>query len=173
MMHMTDVLSYRTDKIKELKKLAKEKNISLSQLSSDIIDDYLDYAKLYSRFDRYSDSREIISICFESIDESALDKVLEVSMSEVTSAMKAIGVGSFEEVIDIAGTFFRINSFNLDQFDKGPHIDFVSKNPMPKNWNIYASTVLTKLFKNLGYDGVVESVEKGFFSVKISKQKDP
>lgn len=173
MMYMTDVLSYRTNKIKVLKKLAKEKNISLSQLSSDIIDNYLDYAKLYSRFDPYTDSREIISMCFESIDESVLDKVLEVSSSEVSSAMKAIGVGSFEEVADIAETFFHINSFNLDQFDKGTHIEFVTKNPMPKNWNMYTSTVLTKLFKNLGYDGVIKSVEKGFFSVKISKQKDP
>jgi len=170
---MNSVITYRTNRVEDLKKLAKEKEISLSQLSADIIDEHFEFAKLYSAFERYTDSREIVSICFESIDKPSLDKVLKIATKDVTAGMKALGVDSFLKLTDKAMTYFRLNSFKLEQFDKGSHVNFVSKNPMPKNWNIYVSTVITRLYKNLGYDGLVESAEKGFLSFKISKQKSP
>jgi len=170
-MKMNSIITYRTDRIEDLKKLAEEKEISLSQLSGDIISDYFEFAKLYSTIERYTDSREIVSICFESMDKSSLDKLLEIAINDITTGMEALCVDSFEKLTDKALTYFRLNSFKLEQFDKGSHVNFVSKNPMPKNWNIYVSTVITRLYKNLGYDGLVESAEKGFLSFKILKQK--
>lgn len=167
---MTNVLSYRTDKVSELKILAKERNISLSQISSDIVDNYLESNRLFSGMNLYCDIREIISICFESIDEKQLEKVLNVSMKDVAKAMKLKGINSFEKASEIAIGFFNVNSFSLEKHDTGSHLVFVSKNPMPKNWNIYVSTIITLLFKNVGYCGIVESVDHGFFSVAISKE---
>jgi hypothetical protein len=40
---MTDVISYRTEKIEQLKKLAQERNVSVSQLTNDIVNYYFEF----------------------------------------------------------------------------------------------------------------------------------
>jgi len=87
---MTDVLSYRTDKIEELKKLAKEKNVSLSQLSSDIIEEYLEFELLTSKYKMHRDSEKLISYIFEFLDESAMEKIIDFCTNEVVISIKTM-----------------------------------------------------------------------------------
>jgi len=60
---MTDVISYRTEKGEELKKLAKEKNISISQLTGDIVNYYFEFYDLRNAKPLKASS-ELISFCF-------------------------------------------------------------------------------------------------------------
>ena len=98
---MTDVLSYRTGKIERLKKLAKKRNVSLSQLSSDIIDEYLQFYDLTQKSDMYRDSKAMISFCFELLDKSDLDKVVALASKRVIQKIKTmIQEYSFENITD-------------------------------------------------------------------------
>jgi hypothetical protein len=54
---MTDVSTYRTERGEELRKLAEKQNISISQLTSEIINNYLEYPCLDFLF---KDVRQIL-----------------------------------------------------------------------------------------------------------------
>jgi len=171
-MPMTDVLSYRTDKIEQLKKLAKEKNISLSQLSSEIIDEYLQFYALTQKFDMYRDSKEMISFCFELIDKSDLDKVVALaSKGDIQTIKTMIQEYSFENITDVIRSWYQFNNFKVEEFDQDGSLKFVCKNNMSENWNTVIATELVAVYKYFGYDGVIESKEKGLFDFKILKQK--
>jgi len=172
MIPMTDVLSYRTDKIEQLKKLAKKRNLSLSQLSSDIIDEYLQFYVLTQNFDMYRDSKETISLCFELIDKSDLDKIIAFAIKgDVQSIKTTIQEYSFENITDFIRSWYKFNNFKVEEFDQDGIMRFVCKNNMSENWNTVLSAEIVAVYKYFGYDGVIESKEKGLFDFKISKQK--
>ena len=169
---MTDVLSYRTDKIEQLKKLAKKGNISLSQLSSDIIDEYLQFYVLTQNYDMYRDSKETISLCFELLDESDIDKIVAFSIKgDIQSIKTIIQEYSFENITYWVRTWYKFNNFKVEEFDQGESLKFVCKNNMSENWNIMIAGNIVGIYKYFGYDGVIESKEKGLFGYKILKQK--
>ncbi len=169
---MTDVLSYRTGKIERLKKLAKKRNVSLSQLSSDIIDEYLLFYDLTQKSDMYRDSKAMISFCFELIDKSDLDKVVALASKRVIQTIKTmIQEYSFENITDVIRPWFKFNNFKVEEFDQGESLKFVCKNNMSENWNAMIAAEVVAIYKYFGYDGVIESKEKGLFDYKILKQK--
>ncbi len=169
---MTDVLSYRTDKIEQLKKLAKKRNVSLSQLSSDIIDEYLQFYVLTQNYDMYRDSKEMISLCFELLDKSNLDKIVAFTIKgDIQSIKTIIQEYSFENITHWIGVWFKFNNFKVEEFDQGESLKFVCKNNMSENWNAVIAANLVGIYKYFGYDGVIESKEKGLFGYKILKQK--
>ena len=61
---MTDVISYRTEKGEELKKLAKERKVSVSQLTNDIVNYYFEYFELRQKMGMFKGSSEMMSFCF-------------------------------------------------------------------------------------------------------------
>jgi len=169
---MTDVLSYRTERLEELKKLAKEKNISLSQLSSEIINEYLNFFLLTSKYDMFCESKRLISACFELLDESDLEKTSDILGNEVFQYLKTLTTDfSLPKIIEIVRTWYTYNHFTLDEFDEGDFIKLVTKNTMSKNWNLHNAKGAIKFFKRFGYDGAIDAAEEGLVSYKISKTK--
>ena len=169
---MTDVISYRTERIEELKKLAKDKNISLSQLTSEIIDYYFDFLIIRQKLNLYRESQPIISKCLELIDDSKLNDLIDFGITDhVQSIRSGTNDYSFESMLDLARLWFRYNKFDLQVFDENDTMKFVCKNQMSKNWNKAASGIEIGIFKHFGFNGVVLSVEKGLMEYKISKQK--
>jgi len=75
---MTDVITYRTEKGEELKKLAKERNVSLSQLTNDIINNYFEYFDLRQSMDKFTGISEMISFSFSLISESDIRKTTDL-----------------------------------------------------------------------------------------------
>ena len=171
---MTDVLSYRTDKIEELKKLAKEKNVSLSQLTSDIIEEYLEFELLTSKYKMHRDSEKLISYIFEFLDESTMEKIIDFCTNEVVISLKTMTNDfSIASILNIIKNWLKFNNLTLDEFDEDSHIKLVCNNNLSRNWNIMNATVFTKIFEHFGYSGMVDSTQNGFLSFKISKQKFP
>jgi len=169
---MTHVLTYRTDKIEELKKLAKKNGVSLSNQTSEIIDDYLRYHPLTTKLDMYQDSKQMLSACFDFLDEADLYKLVKIIVEDAVQSIKTITNNlSLPSISKHVNNLFKINNFILDEFDQGEHVKVVCKNVMGKNWNIYAANGLAGIFANFGYAGTVDSTEKGFFSIKILKKK--
>ena len=171
-MILTDVISYRTEKGDELKKLAEKQNISLSQLTSNIIDEYLQFHVITQNYDMYRESKEVISLCFELLEETNVDKVIALHTKGAIQSIKTIiQEYSFENISDLIRSWFKFNSFNVEEFDKDGNHKFVCKNNMSENWNVEISTTIVNIYKYFGYEGIVESKEKGLFSYKISKTK--
>jgi len=169
---LTDVISYRTEKGDELKKLSKKKNISLSQLTSDIIDEYLLFYSMNQHYDMLRESKKVVSFCFEFLSESDIEKVSDLNAEEATQSMKMVlHEYSFENITDLLRAWFKYNKFTVEEFEMDGNLKFACKNNMSKNWNIEVSSSITKTYKNFGYASVIESQEKGLFSFKISKQK--
>ncbi len=169
---MTYVLTYRTDKIEELKKLAKKNGVSLSNQTSEIVDDYLGYQLLTTNLDMYRDSKRMLSACFDLLDEVALYKLAKIIAEDAVQSIKTMTNDlSLPSICKQVNNWFEFNNFILDEFDQGEHVKVVCKSVMGKNWNVYAANGLVGIFTNFGYAGTIDSTEKGFFSVKILKKK--
>ena len=169
---MNNVITYRTNRVEDLKKLAKEKGISISNQTSKIVDDYLGYHLLTTKLDMYRDSKRMLSACFDLLDEVALYKLAKIIVEDAVQSIKTMTNDlSLPTIFKQVNNWFKINNFILDEFDQGEHIKIVCKNVMGKNWNIYAANGLVGIFASFGYAGTVDSTEKGFFSVKILKKK--
>jgi len=169
---MSYVISYRTDRVEELKKLAKKNGVSLANQTSEIVDDYLRYHLLTTKLDMYRDSKRMLSDCFDLVDEVDLPKLSKIVAGEAAQTIKTMTNDlSFSSIYKQVKNWFKFNNFILDEFDQGEHVKVVCKNVMGKNWNIYAANGLVGDFANFGYAGTVDSTEKGFLSVKILKKK--
>ncbi len=101
---MTDVISYRTDKGEELKKLAKERNVSLSELTNDIVNYYFEFFDLRTKMGIFKASSETISHCFSLISESDIHKSTDLGCQVISRYVKTITTDfSLENLIKIIG----------------------------------------------------------------------
>ena len=67
---MTDVISFRTDNIEQLKKLAESKGSTVATLTSKIIDEYLNYYQRIQERKFVCMPREMVFVMYDIIDES-------------------------------------------------------------------------------------------------------
>ncbi len=169
---MTDVISYRTEKGEKLKKLAKERNVSVSQLTSDIVDYYFEYFDLREKMVMFKSSNEMMSFCFSLISESDILKTTDLLSKVITRYVKTITNDfSLANLIKIILNYYDYNHFKFSEFDETDYIKIVCKNSMPRNWNKYAARGISKFFTDFGFHTVEDSSEDKLHSYKISKQK--
>lgn len=169
---MVDVISYRTDKMEELKKLAQDKGLSLSRLTADIVEEYMDFYLLNEKYKMIHVSELVISMGFELLDESDLKKLYEVVVLEAVQSIKTMTNDfSFYKILQIILTWCRYNNLNIERFDEKGFLKIVCKNKMPKNWNAFVSKILIGVFKSFEFEGDVVSSENGLFSIKLEKEK--
>lgn len=173
-MPMTDVISYRTDKLEELNKLAKERNVSLSELSSNIIDYYLEFYELRKNLEMFKDSSEMLSLCFSLLDESDLEKTSDLLGKGITRYIKMVTSDfSLGNILKIYENWYKFNNFKVAIFDEADYTKIVCGNPMSKNWNKHAAMGTVNSMKDFGFDVITDTPEKGLLTYKISKQKSP
>jgi hypothetical protein len=168
---MTDVISYRTEKGEELKKLAKEKNSSVSHVTAEIIEEFFSFRPPFDIIIGYKDFRDALDSFIEKADESTIKKAIEISSLEAIQIVELQKDDSLNTIAGIIKSFFIYNNMELREIDKDSFLKLACKNQMCKNWNVYASNIIVNIFNNFGYEGLVESIEPGFFSIRIAKQK--
>jgi len=169
---MTDVISYRTEKGEKLKKLAKERDVSVSQLTNDIVDYYFEYFDLREKMVMFKSSNEMMSFCFSLISESDILKTTDMLSKVITRYVKTITNDfSLANLIKIILNYYDYNHFKFSEFDETDYIKIVCNNSMPKNWNKYAARGISKFFSDFGFAAVEDSSEDQLHSYKISKQK--
>ncbi len=169
---MTDVISYRTEKGEKLKKLAKERDVSVSQLTNDIVDYYFEYFDLREKMVMFKSSSEMMSFCFSLISESDILKTTDMLSKVITRYVKTITNDfSLANLIKIILNYYDYNHFKFSEFDETDYIKIVCNNSMPKNWNKYAARGISKFFSDFGFAAVEDSSEDKLHSYKISKQK--
>ena len=172
-MKMTQVISYRTDRIDDLKKLAKEKDVSLSNLTSEIIHDYLDHQIITKNFKMFCSGEKALSAAFENLDKKTLEKVIKIATKEAANSIKIMtDEFSFENISSIIRKWFKYNKFDLKEFHEKDTIKLVCKTNLSKNFNEYISKVTVNIINQFGYDGISRN-EDDIIQIKISKQKRP
>ena len=170
---MANVISYRTDKEEQLKKFAKQRSITLSQLTSDIVNHYLEFYELSTKLDMVRDTKKTISVCFELLDDDDLTKIGEIDTVEVIQSFKMmINDFSFEKLSELVRSWFRFSNYDLEEFDEDTHVKFVSKNKMSRNWNFHQANVFVQIYQHFGFSGSVESTEENLLVFKISKKQE-
>ena len=168
---MTDVISYRTEKGEELKKLAKERDVSVSQLTGDIVNYYFEFFDLRNAKPLKASS-ELISFCFSLLSESDLQKTTDLANKEITRFVKTITTDfSLENMLKLIRNYYKYNHFEFSEFDEADYIKIICNNPMSRNWNKNAVTGLSRFLNDIGIATVVDSSDDRFHSYKISKQK--
>ena len=167
---MTHVITYRTDRIEDLKKLSKEKKISLSSLTSEIINDYLEYWIITKNFKMFCSGEKALSVAFENLDKQTLEKVIKIATNEATNSIKTMtNEFSLENISSIVRKWFKYNKFDLREFHEEDTVKLVCKTNLSKNFNEYISKVTTSIINQFGYNGI-SSNEDGIIQIKISKQ---
>ena len=168
---MNNVITYRTDRIEELKKLAKEKKISLSRLTSTIIHDYLEHQIITKNFKMFCSGEKALSVAFENLDKQTLEKIIKIATKEATNSMKTMtNEFSFENISSIIRKWFKHNKFELKEFHETNTVKWVCKTNLSKNLNEYISKVTVNIINQFGYSGI-SSNEDDIIQIKISKQK--
>jgi hypothetical protein len=169
---MTDVVTYRTEKGEKLKKLAKERDVSVSQLTNDIVDYYFEFFELREKIVMFKGSTEMMSFCFSLISESDILKTTDFLSKVITRYVKTITNDfSLANLIKIVLNYYDYNHFKFSEFDETDYIKIVCKNSMPINWNKYAARGISKFFTDFGFAAAEDSSDDGLHSYKISKQK--
>ena len=169
---MTEVISYRTEKLEELKKLAEARNVSLSQLSSDIIDEYLEFKELTTKYRMHRDSEKMISYVFEFLDESAIEKIINLVAEEAIDSMKTVTNDfSLVSILNLLKKWAKFNDIPIEEFSEDSYIKLVCKNNMSLNWNVMMAKGWIRLLEHFGYSSTEDFSKKQIFSIKISKQK--
>ena len=167
------MITYRTERGEELKKIANENNISLSQLSSDIIEDYLEFRTLNKHYRMYRDSEALISYVYEFLDDSALEKISDFASTEAINSIQMMTNDfSIMSILKIIEDWFKFNDMPIQIFSEESNLKLISNNNMSKNWNFLACKGFVKVFEHFGYSGMTDHFNKGIFSIKISTIKN-
>ena len=168
---MTEVVSYRTEKMEQLKKLAKERNVSVSQLTGDIVNYYFEFFDLRNAIP-FKGSSEMMSFCFSLLSESDLQKTIDLASHEISRFVKTVTIDfSLDNMIKLILNYYKYNHFKFSEFDETDYIKIICNNPMSRNWNKNAVTGLSQFLNDIGIATVVDSSDDRFHSYKISKQK--
>ena len=85
---MTDVISYRTDNIEQLKKLADVKGVTLASLSSKIVEDYLNYFQRIQERKFIAMPREMVFVMYDIMDELNFEKLIEFTIKWASTDLK-------------------------------------------------------------------------------------
>lgn len=167
------VVSLRTRRIKELKSLANEMEITISQLSSDIIDEYLEFKELTTKYRMHRESKKVYSYVYEFLDESAIKKVIDLSVEEAIDAIKTMTNDfSLASILNLIKKWAKFNDISIEEFSEESCFKFVCKNNMSLNWNKSSTKVFIKIFEHFGFSGTEDFFKEGMFSVKISKYSE-
>ena len=85
---MKDVICYRSSNIDELRKIAKIRNVSLSTITEEIIDDYLHKNTFIKKYDSMRDGKKFIAYAFENLDPSVFEKISTIDANEFVRGVK-------------------------------------------------------------------------------------
>lgn len=169
--HMTDVISYRTDSINQLKELANNKSTTVSTLSAKIIEDYLNYFQRIQERKFVCMPREMVYVMYDVIDESNFEKLINFTIKWASTDLKmSFHKPDLDSIFLYIQSWFDHNGYILNRFDSDESVRFVCRHDMNKNWSEITSKILVGMYKEFGYDGVQDETESDFFAIKVSKK---
>ena len=169
---MKDVICYRSSNVDELRKIAKIRNVSLSTITAEIIDEYLHKNKFIKKYDTMRDGRKLISSAFENLDPSVFEKLATIDADEfVRGAKMSINDFSLENILSSFRGWIDINKLKLSEFDENERIRWLCETKMGKNYNEITANAFKKALENFGFSSNVEAFSDDDFEIIFSKNK--
>lgn len=169
---MTGIISFRTDLLEALKKLAKSKEVTVSTLTSNIVENYLNYYQSIEERNFIAMPRDMLSLIYDSLKESQFEEIIQITTE---GAIRDIKLNFHVITHEIIGKYilewFDHNGFSLKTSEVDNQIKYACSNDMGKNWNLISSKILVTIFNAFGFKGNVEDARNRFFSIKINQSK--
>jgi hypothetical protein len=169
---MTEVISYRLQNADELKNLAIQKGITVSTLSSRIIEKYLNYYHYIENYNFIAMPRTMLTEMYNQLDPAKSESLIDIGAKIALADLKLIyDDPNLLDIINYLHVWFDHNSFILKHFDKDGQFKLVCRHEMCKNWSQITSEILAQIFIRSGYDSRVTEVQDDNFSFQVDKKK--
>lgn len=169
---MTEVISYRLQNSEELKNLATQKGITVSTLSSRIVEKYLDYYHYIENYNFIAMPRTMLTEMYNQLDPTKSKSIVDIGTKIALADIKLIyDDPNLLDIINYLHVWFDHNSFILKHFDKDGQFKLVCRHEMCKNWSQITAEILSQIFIRLGYDSKVTEVLEDNFSFQVDKKK--
>jgi hypothetical protein len=169
---MTEVISYRLQDAEELKNLAVQKGITVSTLSSRIIEKYIDYYHHIENYNFIAMPRSMLMEIYNQVEPIKSGSIIDIGTKIALADLKLIyDDPKLLDVINYLHVWFDHNNFILKHFDKNGQYKLVCRHEMGQNWSQITSDILLQIFVRLGYTGNVIEVEDDNFSFQVNKEK--
>ena len=170
---MKDVISYRTPYLDELKKIAKIRNLSLSTITGEIIEDYLHKHQIIKKYDMFHDGRKFLSVAFDYLDPSIFDKIIEAGANEYARGAKMnMNDFSLENLLLYFREWMEINNLQLSEFDENERIRWVCRTKMGKNYNEISANIFKNVLEKFGFMCNLESHSDDGYEIVFLKKKN-
>jgi hypothetical protein len=168
---MTEVISFRLQNADELKNLATQKGITISTLSSRIIEKYLNYYHYIENYNFIAMPRNMLMEMYNQLDLTKTESIVDIGTKIALADLKLIyDDPKLLDIINYLHVWFDHNSFILKHFDKDRQFKLVCRHEMGKNWSQITAEILTQIFIRLGYESKVTEVLEGNFSFQVDKK---
>ena len=168
---MTEVISYRLHDAEALKNLADQKGVTVSTLSSKIIENYLNYYNYIENYNFIAMPRTMLTELYNAVDPSNSKSIIDVATKIALSDLKlSYDDPNLLDVINYLHVWFDHNNFILKHFDKNTQYKLVCRHDMGRNWSDITSQILTQIFIQLGYQSKVIEFHDDNFSFQVDKK---
>jgi hypothetical protein len=169
---MTEVISYRLNDTEALKSLASQKGITVSTLSSKIVENYLNYYHYIENYNFIAMPRTMLSELYAHVNPNNAQSIIDIATKIALSDLKlSYDNPSLTDVINYLHVWFDHNSFILKHFDKTDSFKLVCRHDINENWSKITSQILVEIFTRLGYQSKVLEVQDDNFSFQVEKNK--
>lgn len=169
---LKDVISYRTEDLDNLKKIAKIRNVSLSTITREIIQDYFAKHEILDKYYMISDGRSFIASAFENLEPKVFDKIATIDANEfVRGAKMSMNDFSLQNLLSSFTGWVKINNLKLSEFDEEDRIRWICETKMGKNYNEITANSFKKALEIFGFVSNVESFSKDDFELVFLKKK--
>lgn len=167
---MKDVISYRTPHLDELKKIAKIRNVSMSTITGEIIENYLHNHSLLKKYDMFNDGKKFISAAFENLDPSVFEKVAAAGANECArGARMSMNDFSLNNILTYFREWIEINDLELSEFDENERIRWICQTNMGKNYNEICGNSFKIVLEKFGFRSNLEGSTQEDFEIIFLK----
>lgn len=168
---MTEVISYRLHDSEALKNLANQKGVTVSTISSKIVENYLNYYHYIENYNFIAMPRTMLSELYAHLDPDNSKSVVDIATKIALSDLKlSYDNPNLIDVINYLHVWFDHNSFILKHFEKSDNFKLVCRHDMKENWSKITSQILVQIFSQLGYQSKVLEVQDDNFSFQVEKR---
>ena len=168
---MKVVISYRLseENIKVLEHLARKRGIPLATLTSNIIDNYLNYYLLLENSNYLLLPRDPLRMILKSVEESKLVPIIEAAVKQIRSTLVSIPPLTDKVIIGSFERWCESNGMKFDWVDENGFTKFICKHNLGRNWSILLIEILSQLLQS---EIAQKSIEEASISFELKKDKE-
>ena len=142
----------------------------LATLTSQIIQQYLNYYRIIEESGYVSLPKQALKILFNLIDESEFDPIVEAAAKQIMVDIRLhYGNVTDENVASWVQRWYESNGMVLKKLSDNGHTKYVCKHDLGLKWSKLAIRILAELFQS---DMIKQDIKDDTFSFELKKKSD-